>query len=169
MYTKSFFFWGAGYRPPPDTPRAGGYGLGPWPRAHTPPFHVFTHPHKSFSLSHKIFTPNPTMRQSKHEKNTPTPSQTQASTTKTPQTCLPRPPPPHQASPPHEMRPNGRISGGAGGPAPPRPPKCAHSGAFHEVVRLGVSCLAWFFVGLGEGFLFFMKHAPLSPWERGRG
>ncbi len=84
MYTKSFFFWGAGYRPPPDTPRAGGYGLGPWPRAHTPPFHVFTHPHKSFSLSHKIFTPNPTIRQSKHEKNTPTPSQTQASTTKTP-------------------------------------------------------------------------------------
>ena len=105
MYTKSFFFWGAGYRPPPDTPRAGGYGLGPWPRAHTPPFHVFTHPHKSFSLSHKIFTPNPTIRQSKHEKNTPN--------------LPPRPPPPHQASPPHEMRPNGRISGGVGGLRPP--------------------------------------------------
>ena len=23
--------------------------------------------------------------------------------------------------------------------------------------------------GLGEGFLCFVKHAPLSPWERGRG
>ena len=23
--------------------------------------------------------------------------------------------------------------------------------------------------GFGEAFLFFMKHAPLSPWERGRG
>ena len=39
-----------------------------------------------------------------------------------------------------------------GGLVPPRPPKCAHSGAFHEVVRLDVSCLAWCFVGLGEGF-----------------
>ena len=30
-----------------------------------------------------------------------------------------------------------------GGPVPPRPPKCAHPGAFHEVVRLGGSCLVW--------------------------
>ena len=35
-----------------------------------------------------------------------------------------------------------------GGPAPPRPPKCAHLGAFHEVVRL--ECVVF---GLGgRGF-----------------
>ena len=39
-----------------------------------------------------------------------------------------------------------------GGPVPPRPPKCALKGAFHEVVRLGVSCLAWPFGGFGEAF-----------------
>ena len=37
--------------------------------------------------------------------------------------------------------------------------------AFHEVVRLGALWKWILFVGLGEGFLFFMKHAPLSPWE----
>ena len=30
-----------------------------------------------------------------------------------------------------------------GGTSPPRSPKCAHSGAFHEVVRLGGAEVAW--------------------------
>ena len=39
-----------------------------------------------------------------------------------------------------------------GGPVPPRPPKCALMGAFHEVVRLGV-------VVFGLGFLWVLVRA----------
>ena len=64
-----------------------------------------------------------------------------------------------------------------GGTSPPPPPKCGKGTwqshvPFSHFIReraFGVSCLPWLFVGLSEGFLFFMKHAPLSPWERGRG
>ena len=41
-----------------------------------------------------------------------------------------------------------------GDKVPPRPPKCALKGAFHEVVRLGPSSLAWCVVSLDEFFCF---------------
>ena len=42
-----------------------------------------------------------------------------------------------------------------GGLLPPRPPKCAHSGAFHEVVRLGGAKVAW-----GGKFGVFLSCLP---------
>ena len=48
-----------------------------------------------------------------------------------------------------------------GGPVPPRPPKCAHSGAFHEVVRLGCVVCGLVFRGFGGGRFVFCESFPL--------
>ena len=47
-----------------------------------------------------------------------------------------------------------------GGPVPPRPPKCALKGAFHEAVRLGV-----FVFGLASGWVWvkFFVGGPVPP------
>ena len=55
-----------------------------------------------------------------------------------------------------------------GDKVPPRPPKCALKGAFHEVVRLGPSSLAWCVVSLDEFFCFSLLffRLELQPLQR---
>ena len=48
-----------------------------------------------------------------------------------------------------------------GDQSPHAPPKCAHSGAFHEVVRLGCVVCGLVFRGFGGGRFVFCESFPL--------